>query len=218
MSTACALPVATVGTFPPLQGLWECIPRPLKRAEEPFPLFFAVGTGGAATLNYLRSRGNKGYCLAGLSLLGEAIGETALDRGPRECLEHVMAVLKPAVTELAAALGVSRQAVYAWLRGSAISSANAARLTELAQAADLVAAEGAAGATWIVRRPIKGGKSLFSLLKEGVAANDAARLLIEIIRTESREREVLNKNFAGRARPNRELFGGVGVPKFDERG
>lgn len=217
MSTACALPISTAGVFPPLQGLWEyCIPRPLRRAQEPLLLFFGVGTGGAATLNYLWSRGDKGYCFVGLSLLGEAIGETTLDRGPRECLEHVMAVLKPAVTELAAALGVSRQAIYAWLRGNPISSANAAHLAELAQAADVVAAEGAAGATWIVRRPLRGGKTFFGLLKEGVVANDAARLLIQIIRAESLEREVLNKHFGERPRLSRESFERVGVPTLDE--
>lgn len=219
MGTVYARPVSTKEASPlfALMPVYRA-PLPLGQAREHMDFFFGVGTGGAATPDYLRGRGDKGYWSAAFSPIIQAIGEAVPDREPKECLEHVIAVLKPAVTELASALGVSRQAIYAWLRGKAVSSANAARLAELAQAADMVAVEGAAAATQIVRRPLKGGKSFFSLLKEGVAADDAARLLIEVIRAESHEREVLNKHFAGRARPSRESFEGIGVPRLDERG
>ena len=177
-----------------------------------------VGTGGAATLDYLKRRGDKGYWFAGYSPIMAEIDETAPDRGPRECLERIRAILKPTITELAEAVGVSRQAVYDWLSGKVVSKANAARLAVLARGADRVAAESVPGTTWMVRRPLKDGKSFFVLLKEGVDAEYALRLLIELIHTESRERDVLDRRLARRGRPTRESFEQIGIPMLDERG
>lgn len=219
MGAAYALPVPTNNAIPrfALSPVYSA-PLDLRQVHESMYFFFGVGTGGAVTLDYLRSRGERGYKLVGVSVSAEATDEAAPDRGPKECLERVMAVMKPSVTELASAVGVSRQAIYAWLRGKRISYANAARLSELARAVDMVAAEDSAEPFRVMSRPLRDGKNFFALVSEGTPADYAAQLLIQIIRAESRERDVLSKHFAGRARPSRESFQRVGVPTLDERG
>lgn len=42
--------------------------------------------------------------------------------------------------------------------------------------------------------------------------------LVEIVRTEMRQRQALEKRLAGRKRPAREVFEEVGAPMLDERG
>lgn len=178
---------------------------------------FEVGTGGAATPEYLRKRGAKGYRFPKVSQLGgEAI--TTVDIAPKECLERVRDILKPTIKELADAVGVSRQAIYDWLSGKRVSQANAERLAELAYAADIVAAEGIGGSPWLVRRPVKEGKGFFSLVKEGVSATSAAHSLVKIVRTESRQRRMLKERLAGRRMSGRGAFEQIGIPMLDERG
>lgn len=93
-----------------------------------------VGTGGQATSNYFLQRGQIGY---GFPVVRYATREAEVvdksDSEPtiREMLEGVRANLKLSVTELADALGVSRQTVYSWQDGNAISVENNERLAAL---------------------------------------------------------------------------------------
>jgi hypothetical protein len=112
---------------------------------------------------------------------------------------------------------VSRQAIYDWQAGKPISPENAARLSELARAADLFAAEGLRGTSEALRRPIKNGKNFFQFIEEGIPADVAARSLIDIVRTEFRQREALRNRLATRKRPSREAFGELGAPMLDEK-
>jgi predicted transcriptional regulator len=125
--------------------------------------------------------------------------------------------LNPTVTDLARVLQVSRQAIYDWQAGKPVAAENAARLSELAKAADLFAVEGLRGTSQAMRRPIKNGKNFFELVKEGNPADNAARGLIEIVRSEFGQREALRKRLAGRKRPSREVFGEMGAPMLDEK-
>lgn len=91
------------------------------------------------------------------------------------------------------------------------------RLSELAHAADLLAVEGLRGTSQALRRPIKNGKNFFKLIEEGTPADTAARSLIEIVRSEFRQREALRNRLAGRKRPSREAIGEMGAPMLDEK-
>ncbi len=176
-----------------------------------------IGTGGAATLSYVKERGTKGYpyvvCDSAQSRPGAMAGYT-----PAENLGHIRAVLKPTVTELASMLRVSRQAIYDWQAGKPIASENASRLADLAHAADIFAAEGLKGASPTLRRSIRNGKSFLDLVREGASGESAARALLDIVRREAREREALKSRLAGRMRPSRDAFEDVGAPMLDEKG
>lgn len=179
-------------------------------------LGFEVGTGGAATLEYVRERGNKGYPLAAYDLPRRPANATAI-RTPAQNLAHIRAVLKPTVTDLADVLGVSRQALYDWQSGKPVALENASRLSDLAGAADVFAVEGLTGSSEALHRTVRNGKNFFDLVREGGSADGTARSLIEILRSEFHQREVLKNRLAGRKRPSREAFDEIGAPMLDER-
>jgi transcriptional regulator with XRE-family HTH domain len=220
VSTAYSLPlVPDVGRAdrPPLS--MQSMPLSQSQVRESGICFcLGVGTGGAFTLNYLRERGDKGYSYGEYGYFSPTVYPVMIDRSPQECLKHIRDVLKPTISELAEGIGVSRQAIYDWLSGSSVSAKKAARLAEVAQAADKIAAEDVTSLGWNMRRPLKNGKNFFGLLGEGIPVDEATRLLIHIIRTESQQRKMLERHFTGRRPPSRGLFDEIGVPMRDERG
>jgi predicted transcriptional regulator len=157
-----------------------------------------------------------GYPFAGYEWSGR-VEETIVAPKVVENISRIRTLLSPTVTDLASILKVSRQAIYDWQAGESISAENAERLSELARAADLFAMEGLRGTSQALRRPIKKGKNFFKLIEEGTAADTAARSLIEIVRSEFRQREALRNRLAGRKRPSREVFGEMGAPMLDEK-
>ena len=159
-----------------------------------------VGTGGAQTAEYYKQRGPKGYAFAAYDP-PPAIEEPASTRTPSEDLSRIRAVLRPTITDLARALGVSRQAVYDWQSGKQIAVDNAARLADLARAADVFAAEGPTVSAQLLQRPIASGKRLFDIAREGGSAEEAARKLIQMMRRELRQRQMLAESLANRKRP-----------------
>jgi hypothetical protein len=175
-----------------------------------------VGTGGAQTAEYYKQRGPKGYAFVVYDMAQSTDG-TAGIRAPTENLSHIRAVLKPAITDLAHALNVSRQAVYDWQSGKPIAADNAARLADLARAADLFAAEGLTASAQLLRRPIAPGKRLFDIARDGGSAEDAALKLIQIVRRELHQRQLLAARLAGRKRPAAPLDD-YGAPSSDEWG
>jgi predicted transcriptional regulator len=121
------------------------------------------------------------------------------------------------MTDLAALLRVSRQAVYDWQEGKEIATENMQRVEGLAKAADVLAVEGLRGASSALRRPIKSGKTFFQLVKAGASAEDAARSLVRMLRVEAGQREALQRRLAGRRRrSSREVFADFGVPTLNE--
>jgi transcriptional regulator with XRE-family HTH domain len=159
-----------------------------------------VGTGGAQTKDYYARRGLMGYAFALYEPVPNLDASPAI-RTPMDDLSHTRAVLMPAITDLAQALGVSRQAVYDWQNGKSIGSVNAARLADLAKAADVFATEGLTSPSQLLRRPIKGGKTFFDLVREGGSAENAVRELVARVRRELIQRQVLAARLANRKRP-----------------
>jgi hypothetical protein len=178
---------------------------------------FGIGTGGTATLDYVRERGNRGYPFVTYDP-AKMVTDAVASRTPAENLWRIRDVFKPAVTTLADALGVSRQAIYDWMAEKPVASENASRLEDLARAADIFAVEALVETPRLLRRAITNGKSFFQLVKEGAPAESTARTLIEIFHSESHQREALKARFAGRRLPAREKFEGLGTPMLDERG
>ena len=157
-----------------------------------------VGTGGAPTPSYYRERGAKGYRVANYDVNTEnyAVSQPA----PSDNLARIRSVLNPTMTELARVLKVSRQAIYDWQSGESLTAENAAKLADLARAADVFAAEGLATTHQILRRQFA-GRSFFDKVRDGESAENAARHLLNIVHRELEQRQALADRLKGRARP-----------------
>jgi transcriptional regulator with XRE-family HTH domain len=180
---------------------------------------FLVGTGGCETADYLAKRNNQGYRFINLHGVPNA-PETAIQehfvRTPAENLARVREVLKPTITELANLFGVSRQAVYDWQAGKPTAPENAAKLDDLAKAADTIALTGVESSSQMLRRKILDGKSLLDVVREGGAVANAAQMLAQILSREAKQRKQLAVRLAGRNSPH-VPHDEHGVPMLDER-
>lgn len=175
-----------------------------------------VGTGGALTPDYIKERGTKGYEFINYKPTTPT-SDPFWTRSPADDLAQIRKVLHPTVTDLANALRVSRQAVYSWQAGSSIAKENAVRLAELARAADLFAKDGLTITAQLLRRSIYEGKNLLEIVRDGGSVQAAAKMLIEIVRREARQRGILQSRLAGRPRLSRDDYEDFGTPMLDER-
>lgn len=128
--------------------------------------------------------------------------QTDVVRTSAENLARIREILKPTITELANLFGVSRQAVYDWQAGKPLAQENAAKLDDLAKAADALAATGIDGSSQLLRRKIAGSKSLLDVVRQGGSATSAAQVLAQTLVREAKQREQLALRLAGRAKPN----------------
>ena len=119
-------------------------------------------------------------------------------RTPAKDLAHIRAVLKPAVTDLASTLGVSRQTIYHWLHGGSVTDGHAARLSDLAAATDVLQHSGMTLNAMLLRRTLAGGKTLMQLAQAGNSAELAARQLVGIHQRETAQRARMAQLFAKR--------------------
>ncbi len=179
---------------------------------------FQVGTGGIPNADYYINRGIMGYPYASIICSEPNATQESSEniRTPAENLAHIKNILKPSVKELALALDVSRQAIYDWQAGKAITSENAARLIDLGRAADAFESHGLSASAQLLRRPVKFGKTLFEIVREGGSGEAAAYDLIRRIKRESQQRQTLATRLAGRKRT--ETGEDYGAPMMDELG
>lgn len=155
-----------------------------------------VGTGGALSLEHLqRSIRHAEHAASNME-----ISEDPLIRTPSENLVRIREVLNPAISDLATTFGVSRQSVYNWLNGEPVAEENAAKLQDLAQAADVLAYEGIATNAMLLKRKFVNGKTLLQVMQTGGSSLEAALLLVQIHKREVAQRERMNIRSANRAR------------------
>ncbi len=122
-------------------------------------------------------------------------------RSPKEDLDRIRSVLKPAISDLAAVLGVSRQSIYNWINGEAVAEENAAKLQDLAQAADLFVREGIDINMTLMKRKFDQGRTLLQVAQAGESAYRAAHVLIDTIKQEAIQRACLNARLGNRPSP-----------------
>ena len=115
-------------------------------------------------------------------------------------LARIREVLKPAVSDLASTLGVSRQSVYNWINGETIADGNAAKLQDLAEAADLLALEGVTVNAALLKRKFSNGRTLMQVAQSGGSAKEASRQLAHIHKQETAQYKRMESRFANRAR------------------
>ncbi|MDA8095796.1 MAG: hypothetical protein M0T84_18185 [Betaproteobacteria bacterium] len=155
-----------------------------------------IGTGGELSLEHLHRTAQATQHSASIAEIVEA--EPA--RTPSADLARIREVLKPAISDLATTFGVSRQSIYNWLNGEAVADGNAAKLRDLAQAADVLAHEGITVDATLLKRKFSNGKTLLQVVQAGESARDAAALLVQIHRREVAQRERMNARFSHRAK------------------
>ena len=109
-------------------------------------------------------------------------------------------MLNPAISDLATTFGVSRQSIYNWLNGEPVAQENAAKLRDLAHAADVLAHAGAAVDAALLKRKFSKGRTLLQMALAGESVRDAALLLVQIHKRETSQRERMNARFANRVK------------------
>ncbi len=155
-----------------------------------------IGTGGELSLEQLQRKAQQIQHIASVV----DVSEVKQVRTPSENLSRIRKVLNPAVSDLATTFGVSRQSVYNWLNDQPVADENAAKLQDLAQAADVLAHEGVSINAALLKRKFAHGRTLLQVAQAGESARDAALALAQILKREAAQRERMNVRFANRAR------------------
>jgi transcriptional regulator with XRE-family HTH domain len=155
-----------------------------------------IGTGGHLSLEHIQRGGQQAF----YATPAVEVAEVDNMRTPAEDLARIREVLRPAVSDLATTLGVSRQSVYNWLNGEQVADENAARLQDLAQAADVLAHEGVTMNAALLKRKFANGRTLMQVAQAGGSARDAALMLVQIHKREAAQRERMNARFANRVK------------------
>lgn len=153
-----------------------------------------IGTGGELSIEHLQRTAHEMHHMAPLV----EVADVAPVRTPAEDLVRIREVLKPAVSDLATTFGVSRQSVYNWLNGEPVADENAAKLQDLAQAADVLDDSGITGSAALLKRKFANGRTLLQVAQSGESARDAALQLVHIHKREEAQRERMAARFANR--------------------
>lgn len=139
-----------------------------------------------------------------------------LQRTVGEDLVQIRTFLKVGVSELATIFDVSRQAIYNWLAGENPIPSHAAKIKDLAAAADVIGAERIKITGNVLKRKIKDGKSLLEIIRHGGSAKEGAQILAGMLRRESEQRRMLDLRLANRAKPPINTLD-IGLPVFNEQ-
>lgn len=153
-----------------------------------------IGTGGELSLEHLQRSAQRAEHM----VPGE-VAELKHVRTPGENLSRIREVLGPAISALATTFGVSRQSVYNWLNGEPVAEENAAKLQNLAEAADVLARERVAVNAALLNRKFANGRTLMQVAQSGESARDAALMLVQLRKREAVQRERTRARFANRA-------------------
>lgn len=152
--------------------------------------YSSIGTGGALAVDVLQQR------LAKRAGVGIQALDASYVRSPEEDLARIREVFIPSVQDLATTFKVTRQSIYNWINGEVVAQENAAKLQDLAAAADLLAYSGVSINSRLLKRKFINGKSLFEVATAGESTTHAAKLLIEILKREDVQREKIKAKFA----------------------
>jgi DNA-binding transcriptional regulator YiaG len=124
--------------------------------------------------------------------------DTKSARTSTEDIEQIRNVLSPAISDLAKSFNVSRQTIYNWMKGEQPTPEHTARLRDFALVADIFAEAGVPVNSVLLKRKVIKDKNLFEIIHEGGSAQYAAQLLLQIVRSETSQRERLALLLAGR--------------------
>jgi len=201
-------------------GQWT---QPVAGTGHSFGVVGILGWASATVLHAFSSPSTGGELLAAdlqkyLAVPGSydfSIIEATRLRTPQEDLTRIQEVLSPAVTNLAEAFGVTRQTIYNWRKGEAVAFQHAARLQDLAQASDVLVANGIVVTPALLKRKFAQGRTLLQVSQAGESARDAALMLATILTREEVQRARVKELFD--RKPNRGATADFDLPHADLR-
>lgn len=203
-----------IGAWPEFSGV-PTLPPDKPRSVAVLVAALTLATGMGALVQHVDPKIFADY--QPLPIIGSRnAGARRNARTAAQCLAQIREVFKPSVTELATLFGVARQTVYNWQAGQPIAPENAARLEDLAVAADVLQEDGLAGQSHALRRPLPGGGTLFDRVRQGDSAAQAAVALVEMLRHESAQREGFKARVASQERQPVDTAE-LGLPLLNER-
>jgi hypothetical protein len=128
----------------------------------------------------------------------------------------IQKVLAISISDLASALGVSRQAIYKWLSGGPINDLNSEKFDDLEAAMNILAPHAKSQALMLNRRRNMGGLTLVESLRSGASARVWAEDVSQLLNHGENQRKMMNQILASH---QRSLPGirEIGVPILDEQ-
>ena len=124
--------------------------------------------------------------------------DTQIIRTAAEDLARIREILKPAITTLALAFGVSRQTIYNWDGEEQPKPQHVTKLRDLAQVADIFAKSNIVVTGALMKRPVEGGRTLLEIAQNDGQVVEAAKRLVTTLEREAVQREKMNTRFGNR--------------------
>lgn len=155
-----------------------------------------VGTAPKLDAQRLLAKQNPGSCYLD-GILPIATAGSSSDSVPGN-IQKVVSTFAISISEMARVFGVSRQTVYNWKNGEAISSENESKLIDMANSADIFLRERISLSGAMLNRKIIDGKSLMDIALDGQLISGAAKVLADRLVKERGQRELMATRLAGR--------------------
>jgi len=108
--------------------------------------------------------------------------------GLEQRFRALKATLGATITDMADLFDVARPSIYAWLKGQEPRAEKIARLAELEVSAKKIEPFGIPRIDRLLKRPLRSGGSLFSLIKNGAPLDGALQELAQVARAEQEQR------------------------------
>jgi hypothetical protein len=146
----------------------------------PWKWLVEVGTGGTATPEYYRARGEfPGYVV--LRISRTPAPRAGLSKPFVEPMQTIRRAFGRNFSRLPSVFGVSRQTLYNWLDGEQPKPPNQARIGEMAEAAQVFLAAKYTPSAADLGRSLLRGKSFLDLIAEGEDGHAMGERLVRLI-------------------------------------
>ena len=164
----------------------------------PLPFFGLAGTGGVESDTSVERRlGYRIYTVVKeKSVIPVLVYEPYID-----LMQEVQAGFGRTLSHLPAVFGVSRQALYNWMKGEVPKEQHRDKLVQLAEAAKVFSHLGFKPTAELLERTVAKGKSFIELLGDGANGEEVANKLVRIVRRAVAERESLKAQLGDRESP-----------------
>ena len=181
---------------------------------------YMIGTGGDSGIEYWARRKDQGYRFF-ISLESGTFCVTSVGPEPPSIADIICRIrdaFKFSISDLAASVQVSRQAVYKWLSGQSASLApeHQNRLDDLNNAAEVFVLHGIPGSTALLKRRGKGGRTLIEAVQAGESAQEWTRSMIDTLAVERKQTAMLDERLRARKKA-RPVIDEWGTPMLNEK-
>lgn len=174
-----------------------------------------VGTSGMGNLNLYKNilaRTNAIY----FCITSETDNLLVTKDNSASSLQSIKDEFKLSIAELARIFDVSRQSIYEWMDGKALSSENSQKLNKLYGTLSVLKDEGIELSSHIIRRNVNGLGSISDAIKQNADAVSLAHQLKSTLVTESMQRTKLAQRMSDRSKAPASISD-YAAPAFSEK-